>query len=164
MFFMLLAVGPAFLFLGQAMIFEPPAAIFASVVSQVWGIAARGENANLFSIAFFVAHFAVFAFFFWVVSFIVAKLIWRVKQRSIALVLSGLAIFGILLVTQFSVYGSGGHGATRVAPLQEFLRDDKLFGGGFQLSYGVSVAIIGVALIGWTLLQGRIVSEKFSER
>lgn len=155
LFFLLLSVAPAFVFLGQAMIFEPPAAILSSVLSQLWRIAVHGESESLFFAIFFLAHFALFAVLYWMAAFTVAKLIWLMKYRPVAMALCSLSLLGIVAITQLRIYGAGGHGATRVARLQDFIGNEQLVGGGFHVVYLATIVLIGVALASWAGFKSR---------
>ena len=153
LFFLFLAVAPAFVFLGQAVILEPPAAILGSALYMVWLIVVAGESESPIFIGFFVVHFVIFATVYWLIAFALAKALTAVSHLTIRLAGLVFIVVAAAYVTQQPWYGSGGHGASRLGSLQDFLLGDATSMPILPISYLASVAVIAAGLLGWAYVR-----------
>ena len=147
---------PAMLFLVMAIMFMP-AIFFAAGIGYVIPKAFMpGQTTESLSFIIILGlHTLVYAGLYYGVSVLIAKAISMIKMRFVRNCILVAFCLGLVVVTQFPVYGGGGHGPVRWQSLPELL-------GGFNKSYGTgSVEIVYGATI--LLMCGIILIGKFKK-
>jgi hypothetical protein len=136
---------PAMFFLVMAVMFIPAVFFVAGIGYVIPKAFSPGHGKeSLWFIAILGVHVLVYAGVYYGISVLVAKAITMIKgqvARSCTLVILCL---GLVSLTQFSIYGSGGHGPMRWHPLSHFLGDlNRSYGTGtVEIVYGTSIFLL----------------------
>ena len=142
-FVALLLTVPAMLFLVQAVMFFPAIFFLAGIVFMVpKSLIHLGSHDTLTFLVIFVIHFFVYYGIYYLVSVIAAKLISIIQSGKVKKIVVATILVGLALITQFPVYGAGGHGPMKWLTLSEFLAD-------LNKSYSTQAVI---TVIGFTVL------------
>ena len=120
---------------------------------MVWLIVVAGESESPIFIGFFVVHFVIFAAVYWLIAFVMAKALTAFSRLAIRLAGLVLIAMAVAVVTQQSWYGSGGHGASRLGSLQDFLLGGATSTPILPISYLAGVAVIAAGLLGWAYVR-----------
>ena len=157
---LLLVVAPGFLFMVQVVQFGPPILIFTYFPSVVWSHFSGEEAGSLVMVGGFAAHFLLLAGLYWLIAFALAKLVVFFRQPSTAGTFLVLILMGILGVSQLSLYGSGGHGASQIGPLQSLFFGPNAVSHKSLLLYLGSSALFLVIALTLSMLKQRFPSRQ----
>ena len=93
-------------------------------------------------------HALVYTGIYYGISVMAAKAITMIKNRMARLYTLVALILGLVFMTQFPIYGSGGHGPIKWLSLTECLIDlNKSYGAGtVQIVYGFAILLCGILL------------------
>ena len=150
---------PAMLFLVQAVMFFPAIFFAAGILYMIpKTIIHLGGHDTIPFMIIFLIHLAIYFVIFYLISVIAAKVISKIPSANVKNIIVGIILAGLLILTQFPVYGAGGHGPMKWVNLQEFMADiNKMYGSFTALGvYGFTAAIIACVLF---LRRHRKVSE-----
>lgn len=136
---LLLALAPGFIFAVQVVLFVPTALIFVGLLRALWTQLSSGTLNALGPVGFALAHFLLLAGLYWLIAFLLAKLVVFFRQPSTSRLVLSLLLLGIVGVSQLSIFGGGGHGASDFGPVQSLFKSTGHFGGRSMLLYAASV-------------------------
>lgn len=150
-FFGLSLTAPAMLFLVMAVMFMP-AIFFVAGIAYVIPKAFRpgGTGESLTFIVILGVHALVYAGLYYGISVIFARAVTMIRQRLVRNSIVAAFCIGLVLMTQFPIYGAGGHSPIRWHPLAELLKDfNRSYGAGtVAIVYGAAILLLaGVLLI-----------------
>ena len=117
------------------------------VIPKVFTSGHFGESLGF--IAILGVHGLIYFGLYYVVSVIVAKLISLIKKRLIKNCLVVVICSGLVFLTQFPVYGGGGHGPMYQYTLAQLFGElNKSYGAGaVQIVYGAAlILLLGILL------------------
>lgn len=149
-FIALFLTVPAMLFLVQAVMFFPAIFFAAGILFLIKKIIITlGSHDTIPFLVIFVIHFLIYFGIYYLISVIAAKLISKIKSASVKKVIVATILIGLVIVTQLSVYGGGGHGPMEWVTLSEFLADLNKSYGKFTVVavYGCTAVLIGSILV-----------------
>jgi hypothetical protein len=88
-------------------------------------------------------HTLVYAGLYYGVSVLFAKVVTLIKRRLIRNCIVAVFCIGLVLMTQFPIYGGGGHGPIRWHPLVKLLGDfNKSYGAGtVEIVYSAAILL-----------------------
>ena len=153
-FVFLLALAPGLVFMIQVVAYIPPALVFSGVVSLAWMQIDGGRMAALMPLGFLLAHFLLLAGLYWILAFMLGKLVVLFRRPSTCGFLLALVLTGIAAFSQRSVFGGGGHGPSTLGPIQS-LFGESARAATYELSHYLgSVALF--ALIAMALSIGTL--------
>lgn len=146
--------APAVLFLIQVVFIVPPVLLLAGAVQMLPKLVASGFGTeNSFFFVALLAGAGIAAGPYYLLAWLLGKLAARLPAGWPRATLLAALLAGLLWVTQRPIYGGGGHGPSRLGPLQELLGSlDREFGAGSTLTvYSVALVLILVPMIlaGW---------------
>ena len=150
-FAVLSLTAPAMLFLVMAIMFMPAVFFVAGIIYVIpKAFIPAHTTESLSFIVILGIHALVYTGLYYGVSVLLAKIITRIRRRFVGNCILAAICLGLLLLTQFPVYGSGGHSPMRWFSLGELFGDiNKSYGTGtVQIVYGAAVLLLcGVVLI-----------------
>jgi hypothetical protein len=127
---------PALLFMVQAVILMPAVFMLGGILYMLPKIFAGGHTTETISfIGFFLFHLLCFSGLYWLVSWLLAKLLCLIKKPGARTLTSLFIAAGVASLAFFPVYGSGGHGPMRWTNLAGLCAD-------FNRSYTLPVTLI----------------------
>ena len=143
--------APAMIFLVMAVMFVPAVFFVAGIFYVIpKAFVSAHTTESLSFIAILGIHTLVYAALYYAVSVLFAKFITMFKGRWKRNCLTAAFCLGLVILTQFPVYGSGGHGPMRWYTLAELIGDfNKSYGAGtVEMVYGVAIFLFcGIVLI-----------------
>jgi glucan phosphoethanolaminetransferase (alkaline phosphatase superfamily) len=145
-FTLLSLTAPAMLFLVMAVMFMPAIFFVAAIGYMIPKAFSPGHTAETLSfIVIFGIHVLVYAGLYYAVSVLLAKVITMIKGRTVRNCVTAAFCLGFVFLTQFPVYGAGGHGPMRWYPLSKLLGDfNKSYGAGtVEIVYGAAILLLG---------------------
>ena len=158
LFTVLFLTVPAMLFLVQAVMFMP--AIFflagiAHVISKLFVLGHATES--LWFILFLGVHFLVYGGAYYLVSALAAKILTMIRTSLVRNCTVGVLCLGLGSLTQFSIYGGGGHGPMHWDTLWEVLKGiNQSYGAGtVEIVYGVTLLLLSAFLLNLKLRGSR---------
>jgi hypothetical protein len=140
---------PAMFFLVMAVMFMPAVFFVAGIGYVIPKLFIFGHaNESLWFIAILSIHVLVYAGIYYVISVMVARAITMIKNQVARLCTLVALSLGLVFMTQFPIYGGGGHGPIKWISLTEFLIDiNKSYGAGtVQILYGTVILLCGILL------------------
>ncbi len=142
--------APAMLFLVMAVMFMPAIFFVAGIGYVIPKALSPGHTGE--SLTFIVIlglHALVYAGTYYGVSVLFAKAVTLIKRRLIRNCIVALFCAGLVFMTRFPIYGSGGHGPMRWHPLSKLLDDfNKSYGAGtVEIVYGASILLLCGAIL-----------------
>jgi len=143
--------APAMLFLVMAVMFMPAVFFVAGIDYVIPKAFSPGHTSE--SLAFIVIlgiHALVYAGLYYGVSVLFAKAVTMIKRRFVRNCIVAAFCMGLLFMTQFPIYGGGGHGPIRWHPLSKLFGDfNKSYGAGtVEIVYGATILLLcGILLI-----------------
>jgi hypothetical protein len=150
-FTVLSLTAPAMLFLVMAVVFIPAIFFVGGIVYVIpKAFIPAHTTESLSFIVIFSIHALVYAGLYYGVSVLLAKVITRIKGRVVRNCITVAFCSGLVLVAQFPVYGSGGHGPMRWFSLSELFSDiNKSYGiGTVEIVYGAAMLLLcGMVLL-----------------
>jgi glucan phosphoethanolaminetransferase (alkaline phosphatase superfamily) len=151
LFTVLSLTAPAMLFLVMAVMFMPAIFFVAAIGYMIPKAFSPGHTAETLSfIVIFGIHALVYAGLYYGVSVVLAKAITLIKGRFIRNCVIAAFCLGLVFLTQFPVYGAGGHGPMRWYPLSKLLDDfNNSYGAGtVEIVYGAAILLLcGIGLV-----------------
>lgn len=140
---------PAMFFLVMAVMFMPAVFFVAGIGYVIPKLFIPGHATESFwFIAILSIHVLVYAGIYYGLSVMVAKVITMIKNRAARLCTLVALSLGLVFMTQFPIYGGGGHGPIKWLSLAEFLLElNKSYGPGtVQIVYGFAILLCGILL------------------
>jgi hypothetical protein len=140
---------PAMFFLVMVVMFMPAVFFVAGIGYVIPKIFKPGHaNESLGFIAILSIHVLVYAVVYYGISVMVAKAITLIKNRVARLCILVALSLGLVLITQFPIYGGGGEGPIKWLSLTEFMIDiNKSYGTGtVQMVYGTAILLCVILL------------------
>ncbi len=140
---------PAMLFLVMAVMFMPAVYFVVGIGSVISKLFKPGPaNESLVFIAILGIHVLVYAGIYYGISVMVAKAITLIKNRVARLSTLLAFCLGLVLMTQFRIYGSGGESRIKWVSLTEILTDmNKSYGAGIvPIVYGTAICLCLILL------------------
>jgi hypothetical protein len=140
---------PAMFFLVMVVMFVPAIFFVAGIGYVIPKLLKPGPaNESWGFIAILGIHALVYAEIYYGISLMVAKTITMIKNWITRLSTLVALCFGLVLMTQFPIYGGGGDGPMKWFSLTEFLIDiNKSYGAGtVQILYGTAILLCGILL------------------
>ena len=151
LFTVLSLTAPAMLFLVMAVMFMPAIFFVAGIGYMIPKAFSPGHTAETLSfIVIFGIHALVYAGLYYGVSVVIAKVISMIKGRFVRNCVIAAFCLSLVFLTQFPVYGAGGHGPMRWYPLSKLLDDfNKSYGAGtVEIVYGAAILLLcGIGLV-----------------
>ena len=149
---------PAMFFLFMVVMFIPAIFFVAGigyVIPKIFVPGHTGESLGF--IAILVVHALIYFGLYYGVSVLVAKVITLVKGRLMRNCIVVAICLGLVFLTQFPVYGGGGHSPIRWFPLSHVLGDlNKSYGTGtVGIVYGATILLLFGILLFPKLKNGR---------
>lgn len=142
--------APAMLFMVMAVMFMP--AVF--IVAGIGYVVPKAFNPGHFSesMSFIVIlgiHALVYAALYYGVSVLFAKAATLIKRRLVRNCIVAAFCIVLVVLTQFPIYGGGGHGPIRWHPLPKLLGEfNKSYGAGtVEIVYAAAILLLGVKLL-----------------
>lgn len=141
---------PTLFFLFVVVMFVPAIFFVAGigyVIPKVFTSGHFGESLGF--IAILGVHGLIYFGLYYGVSVILAKLISLIKWRLVKTCLVATICLGLVFLTQFPVYGGGGHGPTYQYTLSQLFDElNKSYGtGAVQIVYGAAlILLLGILL------------------
>ena len=145
-FTVLSLTAPAMLFLVMAVMFMPAVFFVAGVVYVIpKAFIPAHTTESLSFIVMLGIHALVYGGLYYGVSVLLAKVISPIKRRFVRNCIVAAICLGLMVLTQFPVYGSGGHGPMRWFSLAEFFSDiNESYGTGtVEIVYGAAILLLG---------------------
>ena len=150
-FTVLSLTAPAMLFLVMAVMFMPAIFFVAGIGYVIPKAFIPSHTAESLSfIVILSIHVLVYAGLYYGVSVLLAKAINMINVRFVRNCVIAAFCLGLAVLTQFPVYGAGGHGPMRWYPLSKLLDDfNKSYGTGtVEIVYGATILLLcGIVLI-----------------
>jgi hypothetical protein len=140
---------PAMFFLVMAVMFMPAVFFVAGIGYVIPKLFTSGHATESFwFIVILSIHVLVYAGIYYGLSVMVAKAITMINNRVARLCTLVALSLGLVFMTQFPIYGGGGHGPIKWLSLTEFLIDlNKSYGAGtVQIVYGTAILLCGILL------------------
>ena len=143
--------APAMLFLVMAVMFMPAVFFVAGigyVIPKAFSPGHAGESLSF--IVILGIHALVYAGLYYGVSVLFAKAVTLIKKRFVRNTIVVVFCLGLVFLTQFPVYGGGGHGPIRWHPLSKLLGDFNNSYGActVEIVYGATILLLcGIMLI-----------------
>lgn len=136
---------PTVFFLFVVVMFVPAIFYVAGigyVIPKIFTSGHFGESLGF--IAILGVHGLIYFGLYYGVSIIVAKLISLIKGRLLRSCIVGVICLGLVFLTQFPVYGGGGHGPTYQYTLSQLFGElNKSYGtGAVQIVYGAAILLL----------------------
>jgi len=105
-----------------------------------------GETLNF--ILIFVIHALIYFGLYYGISALLAKILCLIKNLWIRNSILAAICLGLISLTQFQIYGGGGHGPMRMYALSGLIAEtNKTYGTGtFQIVYGAAIILLIVIL------------------
>ena len=141
---------PAILFLGMAVMFMPAVFFVVGIGYVISKLFKPGPaNESLMFIAILSIHVLVYAGIYYGISVIVAKAITLIKNRVARLSTLVAFCLGLVFMTQFRIYGSGGESSIKWVSLTKILIDiNKSYGAGIvPIVYGTAICLCLILLV-----------------
>ena len=152
-FWALVLTVPALFFLVVVVMFVPAVFFVAGIGYVAHKIFVHGNvTESLSFIVLLGVHTLIYAALYYGISVAIAHLIQLIKNGTLKVCALAAVCLGLVLVTQFPVYGGGGHGPMRWYTLAQLLSE-------VNTSYGTAAAqiVYGGALV---LLTGLLLFQK----
>lgn len=149
-FIVLSLTAPALLFLLVVVMLFPAVFFLAGIGYMIPKAFSSGHAGETFSfILIFGIHALIYFGLYYGISVLIAKVIALVKNLWIRNSIVAAAVLGLVSLTQFSIYGGGGHGPIRLYTLNGLIAEtNSTYGAGtFQIVYGATIILlIGILL------------------
>jgi hypothetical protein len=143
--------APAMLFMVMAVMFMPAIFFVAGIGYVIPKAFSPGHlSESLSFIVILGIHALVYALLYYGVSVLFAKAVTLIKRRLIRNCIVVVFCTGLVFMTQFPIYGGGGHGPIRWHPLSKLLGEfNKSYGAGtVEIVYGAVILLLcGILLI-----------------
>jgi hypothetical protein len=128
-------------------IFIPAVFFVAGIFYMFLKILSAGHSSareSLWFIVFLGVHSLVYSGLYYVISIGAARLIIRMHGKLARNVMVGSLCLGLVFMTQFPVYGGGGHGPIHWKPLNSILGEiNKMYGTGTaEIVYGLTILLV----------------------
>ena len=140
---------PAMFFLVMVVMFMPAVFFVAGIGYVIPKLFIPGHaNESLSFIAILSVHVSVYALIYYGISVMAAKAITMIKNRVARLCTLVALSLGLIVMTQFPIYGVGGETPIKWVSLTEYLMDiNKSYGAGtVQILYGTTILLCGILL------------------
>ncbi len=140
---------PAMFFFVMVVMFMPAVFSVVGIGYVIQKLFIHGHvKESLSFIVIFGLHALVYVGIYYGISVMVAKAITMIKNRMARLYTLVALILGLVFMTQFPIYGSGGHGPIKWIALTELLIDlNKTYGAGTaQIVYGFAILLCGILM------------------
>lgn len=141
---------PALLFLLVVVMLFPAVFFLAGIgymIPKAFSPGHTGETLNF--ILIFGIHALIYYGLYYGISVLLAKAVALVKNLWIRNSIVAAICLGLVSLTQFPIYGGGGHGPMRLYTISGLIAEtNKTYGPGtFQIVYGISIILlIGILL------------------
>jgi hypothetical protein len=135
---------PALLYLFMAVMVAPAIFFVAGIGYVIPKAFTPGHfRESFWFIVILGVHIFVYFGLYYVLSVILAKLITLIKRRLVRNCLVAIICSGLLFLTQFSVYGGGGHSSVHWYTLAQLFDElNQYYGtGAVQIVYGVAILL-----------------------
>ena len=136
---------PALFFLVVAVMFVPAVFFIAGIGYVTQKLFIHGNiSESLSFIVLLGVHMLIYAAVYYGISVAIAHLIKLIKNGTVKVIAVAAVCFGLIAVTQFPVYGGGGHGPMRWYTLAELLIEvNTAYGNGTaQIVYGGALVLL----------------------
>lgn len=136
---------PALFFLVMAVMFVPAVFFIAGIGYVTQKLFIHGNiGESLSFIVLLGVHMLIYAAVYYGISVAIAHLIKLIKNGTLKVFAVAAVCFGLVVVTQFPVYGGGGHGPMRWYTLAELLAEvNTAYGNGTaQIVYGGALVLL----------------------
>ena len=136
---------PALLFLFVVVMLFPAVFFLAGIaymIPKAFAAGHTGETLNF--IVIFGIHALVYFGLYYGISVLLAKVISLIGNRWIRNSTVISICLGLISLTQFPIYGGGGHGPVRLYTLSQLIEEtNKSYGSGaFQIVYGIAIVLL----------------------
>jgi hypothetical protein len=141
---------PAMFFLVMAVMFIPAIFILAGIFYVIPKVFIPGHaSESLWFIVILGLHVSLYAGAYYVISVLSAKAIMMMKGQLARACILAVFCMGLVLLTQFPVYGGGGHGPIRWMALSAVFGDvNKSYGAAtVAIVYGTAILLLCVKLL-----------------
>jgi uncharacterized membrane protein len=140
---------PALLFLLVAVMLFPAVFFLAGIgymITKAFSSVHVGETLNF--IVIFGIHALIYFGLYYGISALLAKVISLIKKIWIRNSIVAAICLGLISLTQFTIYGGGGHGPMRLYTLSGLIAEtNKTYGSGtFQIVYGITIILLIVII------------------
>ena len=163
LFTALLLIAPALLFLVQVFMFIPVIFLAAGILFMIpKAVVTSHTMETLTFIGFFGVHLLIYAGMYLLISMVCAKLLFLIRNPITRNAAFAFVCLGVMSVTLFPVYGSGGHGPATWGSLFDLFQEVNSGYGPYTvvIVYGSYLVFISTLLVYRRHQRNRMTSGK----
>jgi hypothetical protein len=148
LFTVLFLFAPALLFMVMAVRFMPAIFFAAGIFAMIPKVAVPAHTSEtLVFLAFFGVHLLVYVGLYWLLSMVLAKILFLIRSPIARNALFVLLCLGVASLGLLPIYGSGGHGPMNWETLADVFKEVNDGYGRFSVATVYGAYFLGLAAV-----------------